>query len=95
MSDTSGSGPVDRDVGRDLLPLPVAAYDAGGGIRIEAMHQSDGSVLWAVRAGGNVLNKQREWEWEPMPSGRDADFRARCRFATAHDALACLREAKD
>lgn len=76
------------------LGLPVAAYDAGGEVRIEAAKQMDGRVLWKVREHGNVLAKTGEWEWEPMPSGRDDEFLDRCRFDTPQEALACLRGAK-
>jgi hypothetical protein len=77
-----------------VLDLPVAAYDAGGEVRIEAAKQRDGRVLWKVREHGNVLNKTGEWEWEPIPSERDDEFLDRCRFDTPHEALACLRGAK-
>jgi len=57
-------------------------------IRIERARQMDGGALWAVRFRGDVLNKNGEWEWEPMPSGRDEDFLARARFDTAEEAIA-------
>ena len=76
------------------LGLPVAAYDAGGEVRIEAAKQMDGRILWKVREHGNVLAKTGEWEYEPMPSNRDDEYLARCRFDTPQEALACLRGAK-
>lgn len=36
---------------------------------------------WAIRQNGRCLNKDGEWEYEPMPSSRDEDFFARCRFS--------------
>lgn len=38
---------------------------------------------WAVRRDGFVLNRDFEWEWEPMPSSRDDEFLARCRWQLA------------
>jgi len=57
-------------------------------IRIERARQMDGGALWAVRFRGDVLNKNGEWEWEPMPSGRDEDFLTRARFDIAEEAIA-------
>ena len=66
-----------------LNPMPV---------RVERIAQHDGSTLWAVRRGGNVLGRDGEWEYEPLPSSRDDDFFARFRFATIDAAwsAACL-----
>ena len=78
----SDSGPLALK-SNDGLGLEVEAYSAGGGVRIEACRQRDGSRLWAVRNSfGDVLNKQGEWEWEPQPSSRDEAFLRRCRFDT-------------
>ena len=49
-------------------------------MRIECVAQMDGSNLWAVRKHCTVMNNCGEWEWEPMPSGRDDQFFERCRF---------------
>ncbi len=71
----------------DGLGLPVAAYDASSTVQIVACRQRDGSRLWAVRdTSGSVLNKLGEWEYEPLPSGRNAEFLARCRYATPLEA---------
>ena len=43
---------------------------------------------WCVRRRGDCLNHDAEWEWEPMPSSRDDDFYARCRFDTLAEAVA-------
>ena len=64
-------------------------------IRVERVPQATGAPLWAVRRSGDVLNKQGEWEWEPMPSGRDEDFLARARFATADEAIAAAIRARE
>lgn len=59
-------------------------------IHIERAKQMDGSVKWAVRRMGDCLNKQGEWEYEPMPSSRDHDFLERCRFDNPEAAFAAL-----
>lgn len=73
--------------------LPVAARDPD--VRIERARQINGSALWAVRRVGTVLNKQGEWEWEPMPSNRDDEFLARTRFDSADEAIAAAIRARD
>lgn len=47
---------------------------------------------WAVRQRGWTLNRDGEWEYEPQPSSRDAEFYARCRY-TLDEALERAREA--
>ena len=56
-------------------------------VRIERAVQIDGPAKWAVRLDGDCLSRTGEWEWEPMPSGRDDDFLARCRFDTDQEAI--------
>lgn len=36
--------------------------------------------LWAVTQHGCVLNTEFEWEYEPLPSSRTDEFKARTRF---------------
>lgn len=67
------------------MPTPAGAIDE---VRIERARQMRGPDLWAVRYRGDVLNKDGEWEWEPMPSGRDEAFLARARFDNAEEAIA-------
>jgi hypothetical protein len=65
----------------DGLDMPVAAYDASDTVQIVACRQRDGSRLWAVRDSfGSVLANDGQWEYEPLPSSRDAEFLARCRY---------------
>ena len=72
----------------------VSAYKAAG-LTIQSMAQLKGPDLWKIAdAAGNVLNKQGEWEWEPMPSSRDDAFLARCRYATLAEASAALAAAQ-
>lgn len=69
------------------LGLPVAAYEASSTVQLVACRQRDGSRLWAVRDNfGSVLNKMGEWEYQPMPSSRNDEFLARCRYATPLEA---------
>lgn len=68
----------------------VASYWITRGInpiKVECCRQIEGPDKWAIRQGGNCLNKSGEWEWEPMPSSRDDDFLARCRFDAAQEAI--------
>jgi hypothetical protein len=57
------------------------------GVKIQRARQLEGPDLWAVRYSSDCLNKSGEWEWEPMPSSRGDAFLARCRFATADEAI--------
>lgn len=69
----------------------VSAYRIGddiNAIRVERVQQMEGPDLWAVRRHAEVLNRQGSWEWEPLPSNRDDDFLARCRFSTSESAVA-------
>ena len=42
---------------------------------------------WAVRRLSQCLNRDAEWEWEPMPSSRDDAFYAHCRFDALEQAV--------
>jgi len=65
------------------IPLEVSAYALPGDGQIERCSQRDGSFKWAVRRPGSCMNSDGEWEFEPMPSSRDDDFMARCRYENA------------
>lgn len=80
-----------------LIPCAYRVGPAGlGAVKIEEVAQIEGPALWAVRKKpGNCLNKAGEWEYEPMPSSRDDEFLARCRFATVEEARATLAKAND
>jgi hypothetical protein len=84
----------------DAAILPGAGIDAyympttkpyGDEVKVQRSRQLDGSEKWAVRKLGECLNKQGEWEWEPMPSSRDDEFIARCRFDSAQEAIDAAR----
>lgn len=71
----------------DAYAFP-SATQFGNEIRVQRTRQIEGPALWKVVDGrGNCLNKSGEWEWEPMPSSRDAEFLSRCRFPTADAAI--------
>lgn len=51
---------------------------------------------WAIYPFHGVpscLNREGEWEYEPLPSNRDDEFYARCRFASLEDAVEFLNSA--
>ena len=56
-------------------------------VTLDRMVQRDGRVLWKVSLLGDCLNRNGEWEYEPIPSSRDDAFFARCRFASVEEAL--------
>lgn len=48
---------------------------------------------WAVRRNSSCLAKDGEWEYELIPSSRDDEFYARCRFDSLAEALAVVEHA--
>jgi len=46
-----------------------------------------GDTGWTITQGGNCLNKDGKWEYEPMPSSRTEEFIKRTRFKDEHEAL--------
>lgn len=57
-------------------------------VTMDRVPQREGPPLWAIRESGACLNKQGEWELEPMPSSRTKAFFKRCRWKSAEAALA-------
>ena len=55
-------------------------------IRIVERGQRDGTILYAVTQRGWTANHDREWEREPIPSSRDDEYIARCRFTEWEEA---------
>lgn len=49
-------------------------------------------ATWVVEEMGCVLNRDNEWEVEPQPSSRDADFIARTRFHSAEGAASFAKK---
>lgn len=83
----------------ETLILLVNEYQLQGGywpcvadVVLRRCAQSDASDLWAIKESGFCLNKQGQWELEPIPSSRDDDFIERCRFDTAIAAYAFWRD---
>ena len=64
----------------------ISAYALPDGMTIEMASQRNGAVKWVVRNSVGCLNRDGEFEYEPMPSSRDDDFLARCRFDTPEEA---------
>lgn len=63
------------------------------GVVLEPVYQNDpGVILWAIRrpyqSPGQCLNKNSEWEFEPIPSNRTEEFYQRCRFSSMVEAFA-------
>jgi hypothetical protein len=67
---------------------PATAYDCGAYVVIQATSLEP--KRWAVRDGSLCLNFSGEWEPEPHPSNRSADFLARTRWPSAEAAWAAL-----
>ena len=57
-----------------LQPRPVV-YQVGK-FRVE----DRGAGAWAVVDGASCLNRDGEWEYEPLPSSRTQAFFDRCRY---------------
>lgn len=78
--------------------LAVNEYQVAGGgphdtedVRLCRRRQLEGDDKWAIYKRSWVLSRDGEWEFEPLPSGRDDAFIARCRFDTPQEALAIYR----
>lgn len=74
------------DVIVDCYAIPTSEH-MGAEVKIQRARQLEGPDLWKVTKHGDCLNKAGEWEYEPLPSSRDDAFIARCRFASAADAI--------
>ncbi len=84
---------------KDMPPhgVVISGYRIGAGlipITVQRSQQIDGPDKWAVRRGGDCLNKAGAWEWEPMPSSRDDEFLAHCRFDSHIEAIAAAMAQK-
>jgi hypothetical protein len=84
---------VEQTVGPAMYPdwLSVATqFMFGRELFIEARDQRDGTRLWVAMRYGGTLNEDGEWEYEPIPSSRDEDYKQRTRLTTkelAYDRL--------
>ena len=70
--------------------VEVASYSVGV-VTVDRVKGHLGPDCWAVRFGGQVLNKHGVWETEPLPGSRNAAFFERCRFDTAQEAIHAAR----
>lgn len=72
------------------IPMTACEWRVGPAgldeVRIVERAQRDGTILYAVTWRCWVASRDREWEHEPIPSSRDDDFIARCRFDNWPDA---------
>ena len=73
--------------GTHVTRYTIEGCDPHNQIHITQALQISGLALWAVRRHSTCLNKDGEWECEPMPSSRDDDFLERCRFSTPAEAV--------
>jgi len=65
-----------------------------GMVRVASIYPRDGSRQWIIQnRGGDVLNRDGEWEYQPMPSSRTDEFLARTRWSDARAAIAFARTA--
>jgi hypothetical protein len=62
-------------------------------VSIDLVGGSRLGVRYAVRKGSCCLNHDLEWEYEPLPSSRDDDFLARCRFGDLGEAKTAAEKA--
>ncbi len=46
---------------------------------------------WAILGSFGCLNKDGDWEYQPMNSSRTDDFYERCRYASVHEAVRYYR----
>ena len=56
-------------------------------ISYRGRNRGKGKEHWAIMRLGWCLNKNQEWEWEPLGSQRDDDTIKRCRYDTVKEAL--------
>lgn len=80
------------DFGTGIPGAEIVTYSLPDDATLEKVLRRDGGHAWAVRRFSSVLNRQGEFEYEPMPSDRDEAFLSRCRFDTAEDAAAVYRD---
>jgi hypothetical protein len=80
------------DFGTGIPGAEIVVYSLPDDASLEKVFRRDGGHAWAVRRFSSVLNRQGEFEYEPMPSVRDKAFLSRCRFDTAEEAAAVYRD---
>jgi hypothetical protein len=58
---------------------------------IAARWQRAGEPRWCILSAGYALNRDGDWEYEPIPSSRDEDYRQRTGWATLDAAIDAVR----
>jgi len=61
-------------------------------VTIRRMGQISGPDKFSVNFRSLCLNKNSEWEFEPIPSSRDDEFLERCRFDSFEEAVLALEK---
>jgi hypothetical protein len=64
--------------------------DSCNSVAFEERSWGSFGVTWAIISGSSCLNKDGQWEYEPMPSSRDDEFFSRCRFTSVDEAVKTL-----
>ena len=77
----------------EAIRVKTGGLGAGEWITVNRRDGLNGTK-WAVVDHGLVLNKSGEWEYEPIPSSRDDEFLARCRFDSFDEAWKAAMERK-
>jgi hypothetical protein len=94
---------LESDLQTVVFPHPPISFQLRGGapndhpdddITLQRRTQRDGSHRWVVYRFGTsyALNRDGQWEYEPIPSSRDDAYLARTRFATLMEAYECFRQ---
>jgi len=83
------TSPADLEVAAYILRregrLDDGAYSPE--IALEREHQLDGPDKWAIRGGGNCMDKTGRWSYERQPSSRTDKWLDSHRFGTVEEAL--------
>ena len=59
---------------------------------LELKIECRGDDAWAITDSHYVLNRDGDWEYEPLPSSRSDEFKARTRWPSAREAIAFAQE---
>lgn len=71
------------------ITFRVAGHE-GVTVEARAFNEAGDPIAWRVRECGEVLTKDGEWLYEPLPSSRDDAFVDRTRWPTARTAAAAF-----
>lgn len=64
----------------------IAGGDRRNEVAIVAVAGANRPDRYVIRRGDEVMSRKGEWEHEPSPSSREADFLSRTRFASVCEA---------